>query len=162
MGAPAVDSPSGLRIVTSADTVASAGFSSGRIGSQATLTSFTIADGDRVANKANVAATFTFTASSGGATAAGGLITLLYPAAFFASNVNGVAAQDKFKSMAIMLQVLVSNQAAAVPMSLQPVQPHLLPPTRPSQSLFSVSSWAPSFLHFLRFKLQPVQTRSHQ
>jgi hypothetical protein len=50
------------------------------------LDSFVIEDSDRVADKANVAATFSFTTSAGGALAIGSFITLTYPPGFFSSS----------------------------------------------------------------------------
>jgi hypothetical protein len=79
-------------IATSADQTASAGVSSGVIGGQPTLPSFTIATGDRVAGKASAAATFSFTTTAGGALATSSTITLNYPTGFFVSGTNPISA----------------------------------------------------------------------
>jgi hypothetical protein len=74
-----------VTVQTSADPFASLPQASGIISSQSLLSSFTIAASDRVAGKTMAAATLVFTPTAGGALAANGLITLNYPAGFFAS-----------------------------------------------------------------------------
>jgi hypothetical protein len=74
---------------TDQDTTASAGAASGAITSRPTSVSFAIAAGDRIAAKASVAVTLTFTTQT--ALATGGKITLNYPAGFFAAAPNPAA-----------------------------------------------------------------------
>ena len=59
---------------------------SGHIGDKVSLSSFTIADNDRVAGKSGVEVTFVFTPSVGGRLVAGAKISLNFPLGFFASS----------------------------------------------------------------------------
>jgi len=76
-----------ITVQTSADPLASLPQSSGIIWNQgqSVLTFFTVALSDRVAGRTAAVATFSFTPTLGGALAADSLITLSYPAGFFAS-----------------------------------------------------------------------------
>ena len=56
------------------------------IGGRVSVGAFVIQDSDRVADKANVAATFSFTTTAGGALAIGSNVTLTYPPGFFSSS----------------------------------------------------------------------------
>ena len=74
-----------VTVQTSADpTASSPAQSCGVIGGAVTSVAFSIASGDRVAGKAGVEATFTFTPSAGGAGPS--LVTLNYPSGFFAAS----------------------------------------------------------------------------
>jgi hypothetical protein len=71
----------GVTVQTSADPIPSNAVASGVIGGAVTSISFGIAAADRVANRTNVAATFAFTPSAGGASPIS--VTLNYPPGFF-------------------------------------------------------------------------------
>ena len=71
MGVASGGSSSGIAVATSADVIVSVGVESGVIGGQVSSGTFVIGDTDRVAGKTNVAATFSFTTTAGGALAIG-------------------------------------------------------------------------------------------
>jgi hypothetical protein len=74
-------------VSSSQDILLSSSIPSGSLGDAPTNVAFAIADSDRVANKAGVPVTFSFTPSAGGALSASNTITLNYPPGFFAPQV---------------------------------------------------------------------------
>jgi hypothetical protein len=74
-----------VTLQTSVDQTASVSVASGVIGGSSNLTSFLIAQSDRVVNRGNVMATFSFIPTAGGALSASSTITLMYPSGFFAA-----------------------------------------------------------------------------
>jgi hypothetical protein len=85
MGAARATNDSSVTVRTDADpTVSSPAVSSGKIGGAVTAVTFDVAAGDRVAGRAGVEATFTFTPSAGGAGPSS--VTLNYPSGFFATS----------------------------------------------------------------------------
>ena len=85
MGSGTASVPSSISVTTSHDagTVGVTAFGSGPIGDRVVLTSFAVSLSDRVAGKSGSAATVVFAPSVGGDVAAGGTVTLSYPASFF-------------------------------------------------------------------------------
>ena len=81
---PSTDGAVGVLVQTSSDTLASAATHSGGIFSQVSATNFTIAESDRIATKANVPVTLTFTPTT--PLPPGGTITLTYCPDFFATS----------------------------------------------------------------------------
>jgi hypothetical protein len=90
MGAATAGSATGITVRTDADTVLSAGAASGGIFTQTTGVNFVIAAGDRVAAKASVPVTLTFTTQA--ALSINGKITLNYPTGFFVHAICATAA----------------------------------------------------------------------
>ena len=111
MGNPTADSPLGVLIATSSDTVLSAGAPSGRIGSQPTMLSFAIADTDRIAMKSSVSATFSFRTTVGGTINANGAITLFYPTRFFVA----MEAHALMSLTAVLMALPLSLQSQQAP-----------------------------------------------
>jgi hypothetical protein len=104
MGPVAADTPNSISVITTndANTENLMRSSSGHIGHRVLLSSFVIANDDRLDSKTDVAATLMFTPSVGGAIAAGGSLTLYYPPTLFA--MRDLPELPKFNCSAVGVQ----------------------------------------------------------
>jgi hypothetical protein len=119
----------GIILTTSADLNPSNGCSSGAIFKKVLVTMFEIASTDRIAGKANVALTFSFTSTVQGALAPNSSITLAYPFGFFSSFTNisvslsggasGVVSAPTFRTFVIITSSLTLPAGSAITVTLK-------------------------------------------